>query len=62
MFGDFYSLIDVATGVNRLAHKIGLNQRQVQRLAMERRQGVRGVAFKAIPTEPVSLAFRADLK
>ncbi len=62
MFGDFFSLIDVATGVNGLAHKIGLNQRQVKHLAMERREVIRGVAFKAIPTEPVSLAFRADLK
>jgi len=62
MFGDFYSLIDMATGVSSLAHKIGLNQRQVKHLAMERREVVRGVAFKAIPTEPVSLAFRTDLK
>ena len=62
MFGDFYSLIDMATGVSSLAHKIGLNQRQVKHLAMERREVVRGVAFKAIPTEPASLVFRADLK
>jgi len=52
----------MATGVSSLAHKIGLNQRQVKHLAMERREVVRGVAFKAIPTEPVSLAFRTDLK
>ncbi len=48
--------------MNSLAHKIGLNQRQVKHLAMERREVIRGAAFKAIPTEPVSLAFRTDLK
>ena len=32
MFGDFFSIIDVATGVNGLGHRIGLNQRQAQRL------------------------------
>jgi tetratricopeptide (TPR) repeat protein len=62
MFGDFGSAIDVATGVHGLAHKIGLSERQVKRLTLERQQVVRGVAFKAIPTEPVSLAFRKDLK
>jgi tetratricopeptide (TPR) repeat protein len=62
MFGDFSSAISVATGVNGLAHTIGLSQRQVKRLTIERQQVVRGVAFKAIPSEPVSLAFRKDLK
>jgi tetratricopeptide (TPR) repeat protein len=62
MFGDFFSVIDVATGVNKLGHKITVNQRQAQRLAMERRQVIHGVAFKAIPTEPVRLAFRKELK
>jgi tetratricopeptide (TPR) repeat protein len=62
MFGDFSSAISVATGVNTLAHNIGLSQRQVKRLRIERQQVVRGVAFKAIPSEPVSLAFRKDLK
>ena len=62
MFGDFFSLVDVATGVTGLGHKIGLSQRQVQRLAREQRQAIHGIAFKAIPTEPVSLAFRTDLK
>ena len=37
MFGDFYSVIDIATGVNGLGHKIGLSQRQVLRLAMDQR-------------------------
>ena len=32
MFGDFSSAISVATGVNGLAHTIGLSQRQVKRL------------------------------
>lgn len=62
MFGDFFSLVDVAAGVNGLGHKIGLSQRQVRRMAMEQRQVVRGIPFKAIPTEPVSLAFRKELK
>jgi tetratricopeptide (TPR) repeat protein len=62
MFGDFFSIIDVATGVNKLGHKIALNQRQAQRLATERRQAIHGTVFKAIPTEPVRLAFRKDLK
>lgn len=62
MFGDFFSIVDVATGVKGLSHKIGLSQRQVRRLAMEQRQAVHGIAFKAIPTEPVRLAFRKELK
>jgi hypothetical protein len=62
MFGDFFAIIDVATGVNGLGHRIGLNQRQAQRSAIEQRLAIRGVAFKAIPTEPVSLAFRKELK
>ena len=62
MFGDFFSIVDVATGVKGLSHKIALSQRQVRRLAMEQRQAVHGIAFKAIPTEPVRLAFRKELK
>jgi tetratricopeptide (TPR) repeat protein len=62
MFGDFSSILDVATGVNGLGHKIGMSQRQVKRLAMEQRQAVHGIAFKAIPTEAVRLTFRTDLK
>jgi tetratricopeptide (TPR) repeat protein len=62
MFGDFFSIVDVATGVNSLAHKVGLSQQQVRRLEMERRQVIRGVPFKVIPTEPASLAFRKELK
>lgn len=62
MFGDFFSLVDVATGVNGLGHKIGASQRQVRHTAMEQRQGVHRIAFKAIPTEPVRLVFRKDLK
>jgi tetratricopeptide (TPR) repeat protein len=62
MFGDFFSLVDVATGVTGLGHKIGLSQRQVQRLARDQREAIHGIAFKAIPTEPVSLAFRKELK
>ena len=62
MFGDFSSIINVATGVNRLGRGIALNQRQAQRLATERRQAIQGSAFKAIPTEPARLTFRKDLK
>ena len=62
MFGNFLSLVDVATGVNGLGHKIGTSQRQVRRAAIEQRQAVRGLAFKAIPTEPVRLVFRKELK
>jgi tetratricopeptide (TPR) repeat protein len=62
MFGDFFSVIEVATDVRGLSKKVGLSQRQVKRLAMEQRQAVHGIAFKAIPTEPVRLAFRKDLK
>jgi thioredoxin-like negative regulator of GroEL len=62
MFGDFTSIIDVATGTTGLARKIGVSQRQAKHLAMERRQAIHGIAFKAIPSEQVSLAFRKDLK
>ena len=62
MFGDFFAIIDVATTANGLGHRVGLNQRQAQRSAIEQRLAVRGIAFKAIPTEPVSLAFRKELK
>jgi hypothetical protein len=62
MFGNFLSLVDVATGVNGLGHKIGTSQRQVRRAAIEQRQAMRGRAFKAIPTEPVRLVFRKELK
>jgi tetratricopeptide (TPR) repeat protein len=62
MFGDFTSLINVTTGATGLARKIGVSQRQARSLAMERRQAIRGVSFKAIPTEAISLAFRKDLK
>ncbi|MEO6237357.1 MAG: tetratricopeptide repeat protein, partial [Vicinamibacterales bacterium] len=62
MFGDFFSLVDVAQGVTGLGRKIGLSQRQVRRVTMERQQVIHGIAFKAVPTEPVSLAFRKDLK
>ena len=62
MFGNFFAAIDVAGGVAGLGRNIALNARQVQRLAWEQRQAVRGMAFKAIPTEPVSLAFRKDLR
>ncbi len=62
MFGDFSSMLDVARGVNSLGHNIGLSRRQVQHIIAERREVVDGPAFKAIPSEPVSLAFRQDLK
>ncbi len=62
MFGNFFAAIDVAGGVAGLGRNIALNSRQVQRLAWEQRQAVRGMAFKAIPTEPASLAFRKDLR
>jgi hypothetical protein len=62
MFGDFFAIIDIATTANGLGHRVGLNQRQAQRSAIEQRLAVRGIAFKAIPTEPVSLAFRKELK
>jgi hypothetical protein len=62
MFGDFFSLVDVATGVNGLGHKIATSQRQVRRTAMEQRQTLHGIGFKAIPTEPVRFGFRKDLK
>lgn len=62
MFGNFFAAVDVATGVTGLGRKIALNQRQVRRLEWEQRQAVRGMAFKAIPTEPARLAFRKDLR
>ena len=62
MFGNFFAVVDVAGGVTGLGRNIALNQRQVQRLAWEQRQAVRGMAFKAIPTEPARLAFRRDLR
>ncbi|MEP7308685.1 MAG: tetratricopeptide repeat protein [Acidobacteriota bacterium] len=62
MFGNFYSIIEIAQGVNTLSRKIALNQRQIQRLATERRHAIGGIAFKAIPTEPARLTFRKDLK
>jgi len=62
MFGDFTSVLNVATGATGLARKIAASQRQARHLAIERRQAIHGTAFKAIPTEVVSLAFRKDLK
>ena len=62
MFGDFVSVIDVVGGVNGVGHRIGLNQQQVRHLVAERRQAIHGNSFKAIPSEPVSLAFRKELK
>ena len=62
MFGNFLSLVDVAAGAGGLGQKIAASQRQVRRAVMEQRQAIRGIAFKAIPTEPVRLAFRKDLK
>lgn len=62
MFGNFLSIVDVAAGVGGLGQKIGASQRRVQRSSIARRQVVRGIAFKAIPTEPVRLAFRKELK
>ncbi|HTM26625.1 MAG TPA: hypothetical protein VL225_15620 [Vicinamibacterales bacterium] len=62
MFGDFTSVLNVATGTTGLARKVGASRRQVQRAATERRQAIHGLAFKAIPTERASLAFRKDLK
>ena len=62
MFGDFSSILDVATGVNTLGHNIGMSRRQARHIVAERREVVDGPAFKAIPSEPVSLAFRQDLK
>jgi hypothetical protein len=61
MFGDFFSMIDVATGVNELGHEIALSQRQVKRLATDQRLAIRGAAFKATPAAPVRLTFRTDL-
>ncbi len=54
--------INVATGVNRLGHNIALNQRQAQRLAMERQLAIQGTSFKAIPTDVARLTFRKDLQ
>jgi tetratricopeptide (TPR) repeat protein len=62
MFGNFFSLVDVAAGAGGLGQKIAASQRQVRRAVMEQRQAIRGIAFKAIPTEPVRLAFRKELK
>lgn len=62
MFGNFLSIVDVAGGIAGLGRNIGLSQRQVQRLATAQRQAVHGIAFKAIPTERVLLAFRKELK
>jgi tetratricopeptide (TPR) repeat protein len=62
VFGNFWAVVDVATGVTGLGRKIALNQRQAQRLAWEQRHAIHGIAFKAIPTEPVRLTFRAELK
>ena len=42
--------------------KIGLSQRQVQRLAMEQQLAIHGMAFKVIPGEPTSMAFRKELR
>ena len=62
MFGDFSAIINVASDVNKLGHRVALNQRQAKLLATERRQAIRGIAFKAIPTEPARLTFRKDLR
>jgi len=62
MFGDFTSAVDIVRGVNNIGHQIGLNQRQVRHLVAERRQAIQGNEFRAIPSEPVSLAFRKDLQ
>jgi len=62
MFGDFTSILDVAMNTRSLTHKIGLSQRQVSRLRMERQQVVQGLSFKAIPVEPVVLKFDPDLR
>ena len=34
----------------------------LEQLVAERQQVIYGIPFKALPTEPVSLAFRLDLK
>jgi hypothetical protein len=62
MFGDFTSILDVAMNTKALTRKIGLSQRQVSRLAMERQQVVQGLSFRAIPVEPVVLKFDPDLR
>ena len=62
MFGDFYSVVDIATTARGLGRKIALSQRQVQKMATEQDQVIHGIAFRAIPTEPVHLTFRKDLK
>lgn len=61
VFGNYFAIADVAGGIAGFSRSIALSQRQVQRLAAQR-QVVRGIAFKAIPTEPVMLAFRRELK
>ena len=62
VFGNVFALVDVGTGVAGVGRKIALSQRQVQRLGWEQRQAIHGIAFKPIPTEPVRLAFRKELK
>ena len=62
MFGDFFSIVEIANNARGLGRRIATNQRQVQRAATEQRLTLRGIAFKTIPTEPTSLAFRKELK
>ena len=62
MFGNYFAIGDVAGGIAGFGRRIALSQRQVQRIATAQRQAVRGIPFKAIPTEPVLLAFRRELK
>ena len=62
MFGDFTSLVSVATGVNGLGHTIATSHRRVAGAATEQRLALHGTPFKAIPTEPVRLTFRRDLQ
>jgi len=61
MFGDFFSVLDIASGAKGLGHKIGVSLQQTQ-LATDPRVTLYGNRFKAIPTEPINLAFRKDLK
>ena len=62
VFGNVFALVDVATGAAGVGRNIVLSQRQVQRLAWEQRQAIHGIPFKPIPTEPVRLTFRRELK
>jgi hypothetical protein len=62
VFGNVFALVDVAAGVGGVGRQIALSQRQVQRLGWERRQAIHGNAFKPIPTEPVRLTFRTEVK